>query len=459
MSPFGTVLIANRGEIALRIARTCREMGIRTVAVYSSADRDGLVARYADEAVHIGPAPARRSYLYVPNIIEAARRTGADAVHPGYGFLSEDPDFAQICADNDLMFIGPRPEVMRTVGDKARVLTQMAAVGLPVLPGGEGVLPTLGEAEAVAAEIGYPVVVKAAAGGGGKGIAVADSRAELQDAYRTTTATARSLFGNGDVYLERYVPAARHVEVQLLCDQAGNVLHLGERDCSLQRRKQKLVEEAPSPGLRPDVREQIYEYAVTGARSLNYSGAGTMEFLVDPAGGVTFMEINGRIQVEHPVTEMLTGIDLVREQILVAAGEPLSLKQEDVRFDGVALECRVNAEDPAADFRPAPGRVDVFRTPGGPATRVDAAVGAGDAVQPYYDSLMAKLIVWAPHRDAAIARADRALAEFEIEGPGVSTTIPFLRELLAQPGFVRGEHTTRFVDQLTAGATPTEWAV
>ncbi|GAA3441444.1 acetyl-CoA carboxylase biotin carboxylase subunit [Planomonospora venezuelensis] len=455
---FDKVLIANRGEIALRVARTCREMGIRTVAVHSTADRDARFVSYADESVHIGPGPAKRSYLYVPNVIEAALRTGAEAIHPGYGFLSEDADFAQVCAENGITFIGPRPEVMECVGDKARVRSLMAAAGLPVLPGSEGTVPTLGDAEAIAGEIGYPVIVKAAAGGGGRGIEVAGDRAELQEVYRRTTALARQVFGNGDVYIERYLPAARHVEIQLLCDELGNAVHLGERDCSLQRRNQKLIEEAPSPALPQRLRALLGEYAVAGARSVGYTGAGTMEFLVDPAGNVTFMEINGRIQVEHPVTEMLTGIDLVREQIRVAAGHPLPFTQQEVRFTGAAVECRVNAEDPRAGFRPTPGRLEVFRVPGGPGTRVDSGFAQGDTVPPNYDSLVAKVIVWAPSREEAIARAQRALAEFEVGGPGVATTIPLLRQLLAHPSFERAEHTTRFVDELMAEQPTTRWA-
>ncbi|MBT2208984.1 MULTISPECIES: acetyl/propionyl/methylcrotonyl-CoA carboxylase subunit alpha [Actinomadura] len=454
--PIGTVLIANRGEIALRVARSCREMGVRSVAVYSTADRDSAVVRYADEAVHIGPAPARRSYLYVPNIVEAALRTGADAVHPGYGFLSEDPDFAQVCAENGLAFIGPRPDVMECVGDKARVRALMGAAGLPLLPGSDGSVPTLAAAEEVAAEIGYPVIVKAAAGGGGRGIEVARDRADLQEVFRRTTALARQVFGIGDVYLEKFVPAARHVEVQLLCDEHGAAVHLGERDCSLQRRNQKLVEESPSPGLAGDLRDALGEYALTGARAVGYTGAGTMEFLVDTSGALTFMEINGRIQVEHPVTEMMTGIDLVKEQIRVAAGEPLGYGQDDVRPHGAALECRVNAEDPAAGFRPTPGRLEVFRPPGGPGVRVDSGFAQGDSVPPNYDSLIAKLVTWAPTRDEAIERALRGLAEFAVRGPGVATTIPLLQRLLTHPVFVRGEHTTRFVDALMAGPRPAE---
>jgi acetyl-CoA carboxylase biotin carboxylase subunit len=452
---FDKILIANRGEIALRVARTCREMGIKTVAVHSTADRNARFVAYADEAVHIGPAPARRSYLYVPAVIEAALRTGAQAIHPGYGFLSEDADFARVCAENGITFIGPRPEVMECVGDKARVRSLMAAAGLPVLPGSDGAVPSLAEAELLAAEIGYPVIVKAAAGGGGRGIEVAPDRAALREVYRRTTAFARQVFGNGDVYIERFVPVARHVEVQLLGDESGTVLHLGERDCSLQRRNQKLVEEAPSPFLPEHLRRRLGEHAVAGARHVGYTGAGTMEFLVDPAGEPTFMEINARIQVEHPVTEMLTGVDVVREQIRVAAGERLPFGQERVDLTGAAgaaIECRINAEDPDAGFRPTPGRLTVFRPPGGPGVRVDSGFAQGDAVPPDYDSLIAKLVVWAPTRDEAIARADRALAEFAVDGPGVRTTIPLLRRLLAQPRFRSGEHTTRFVDEFMSAA-------
>ncbi|GAA4057921.1 acetyl-CoA carboxylase biotin carboxylase subunit [Actinomadura miaoliensis] len=446
---FQKILIANRGEIAVRIARTCREMGIATVAVHSTADRDGRAAAYADETVQIGPPQARRSYMYVPAIIEAALRTGADAIHPGYGFLSEDPDFARICAEHGIAFIGPPPEVMEVAGDKARVRGLLADAGLPVLPGSDGTLPTLDDAQEVARSVGYPVIVKAAAGGGGRGIAVADSPSALRRAYRETTAVARTVFGSGEVYLERYVPAARHVEVQLLCDGHGTALHLGERDCSLQRRRQKLIEEAPSPGLSPHLRARLGEYAVMAARALGYEGAGTVEFLVDHSGRPTFMEVNARIQVEHPVTEMITGLDLVREQIRVAAGERLTLTQRDVRASGWAIECRINAEDPDADFRPTPGVLEVFRPPGGPGTRVDSGFAQGDRVPSHYDSLIAKLVVWAPTREQAVARADRALAEFTVHGPGVATTVPLLRELLAHPDFAAGRHHTNLVDQMT----------
>ncbi|MFC5827896.1 acetyl-CoA carboxylase biotin carboxylase subunit [Nonomuraea insulae] len=445
-----SVLIANRGEIALRVARTCREMGIRVIAVYSTADRDSPVVRFADEAVLIGPPSARHSYLYMPSLIEAALRTGAEAVHPGYGFLSEDPDFARVCAEHGITFIGPRPEVMASLGDKAEVRALMAAAGLPVLPGSDGTLSGIAEAEEVAAAIGYPVVVKAAAGGGGRGIAVAADRAGLRQAYRETTALARQVFGNGEVYVERYLTRTRHVEVQVLCDGHGGAVHLGERDCSLQRRNQKLVEESPAPRLPGGLREEIGAYAVAGAQAVGYTGAGTMEFLVDGSGAVAFMEFNARIQVEHPVTEMLTGIDLVRQQILIASGEPLAFTQPEVAPRGAAIECRVNAEDPGAGFRPTPGTLRVFRPPGGPGIRVDSGFVHGATVPAAYDPLIAKLVAWAPTREQAIARADRALAEFEVEGPGVATTIPLLRRLLATPEFLSGEHTTRFVDDLMA---------
>ncbi|MFI9551636.1 acetyl/propionyl/methylcrotonyl-CoA carboxylase subunit alpha [Nonomuraea endophytica] len=450
------ILIANRGEIAVRVARTCRELGIPTVAVYSSADRAARHVAACDEAVSIGPPPARRSYLYVPAIIEAALRTEADAIHPGYGFLSEDADFARICAAHGITFIGPRPEVMDLVGDKARVRALMAEAGLPVLPGSDGAVASPADAEKIGAEIGYPVIVKAAAGGGGRGIAVARDAGELREVYRATTALAQQLFGDGSVYVERFVPAARHVEVQLLGDASGSVIHLGERDCSLQRRNQKLVEEAPSPLLPDDLRHRLGAYAVAGARHVGYTGAGTMEFLVDADGNATFMEINARIQVEHPVTELLTGVDLIAEQIRAASGERLSLTQDQVTLTGAAIECRINAEDPATGFRPTPGLLTVFRPPGGPGVRVDSGFAQGDRVPPDYDSLVAKLVVWAPTRAQAIARADRALAEFAVEGPGVATTIPLLRELLAQPEFAAGTHTTAFVtDYLTRTPVPT----
>jgi acetyl-CoA carboxylase biotin carboxylase subunit len=451
---FRKILIANRGEIALRIVRACRELGVASVVAHSAADAGSPAVRWADEAVRIGRAPARQSYLYVPNVIEAARMCGADAIHPGYGFLSEDADFAEVCADEGIVFIGPGPAAMRRIADKADAKRHMAAAGLPVLPGSTGAVATLAEAEAVAADVGYPLVVKAAAGGGGRGIAVVSGPAELPRRYRETVAAARALFGDGGVYLERFVRSARHVEVQVVADSFGAVVHLGERDCSMQRRRQKLLEEAPAPGLSAAQREAIGRYAVAGARAAGLVGAATFEFLLGDDGAFTFMEINARIQVEHPVTEFTTGVDLIAEQIRVAAGLPLSFTQDQVAHRGAALECRINAEDPARGFAPTPGRLTVFRPPGGPFTRVDAGVVQGDTVTPHYDSTLAKLIVWAPDRDTARARMDRALGEFEVEGPGVSTTIPFLRRLLDDPGFRTATHSTTSVDALMSEGGP-----
>lgn len=443
---FHKILVANRGEITLRVIRACREMGIATVAVHSSADADSQVARLADETVHIGPPTAAGSYLNIPNVIGAALRTGADAIHPGYGFLSEDPYFAEICAEDGITFIGPPPEVMEKVGDKATARRLMSEAGLALLPGTVEPVPSLEAAQEVAEEIGYPLIIKAAAGGGGRGISVVHRHQDLRQAYQTTRASAQAVFRNSAVYLERYLPEARHVEVQVLCDANGGAIHLGERDCSVQRRHQKLIEEAPSPSVDPQLRAEIGEAAVRGARAVGYRGAGTMEFLLGPDGRFWFMEMNARIQVEHPVTEMVTGVDLIQEQIRIAAGQPLTLRQEDVSLAGHSLECRINAENPARDFAPTPGRLDTLVLPGGPWTRVDTHCVPGEAISPYYDSLIAKLIVWAPDREAALARMDRALGEFRVEGPGVHTTIAFHRQVLAHPVFRKGLHTTAFLD-------------
>lgn len=445
---FEKVLIANRGEIALRIARACRELGIRTVAVHSTADRDSAVVRFADEAVCVGPAESRRSYRNAAAIIEAARQTGAQAVHPGYGFLAEDVDFAEICAENNLVFIGPQPEVMTALGDKAQARVVMREAGLPVLPGRTRSLGTIGEAGAAADELGYPVILKSAAGGGGRGMAIVWIPQDLPAAYTRTRAAARALFGDDRLYLERYLPQARHVEVQVLGDAYGAVVHLGTRDCSVQRRHQKLVEEGPAPSLSASTLEALEMAAVTGARAVGYRGAGTFEFLVDAAEHITFMEINCRIQVEHPVTEMVTGVDVVHEQLHIAAGLPLRLRQDEIAVRGVALECRINAEDPERDFAPTPGRLDTFRPPGGPFTRVDTHGFPGYRVGPYYDSLLAKVVVWAPERELALSRMGRALGEFDVEGPGVHTTIPFLRRVLNHPPFQKGRYATDLVDRL-----------
>ncbi|WP_116949782.1 acetyl-CoA carboxylase biotin carboxylase subunit [Jiangella endophytica] len=451
---FEKLLIANRGEIALRVIRACRELGVRTVAVHSAADADSLPVRLADEAVLVGPAAAAASYLNIPNIIGAALKTGADAIHPGYGFLSEDPYFAEICADHDIAFVGPPPEVMESMGDKAVARRLMTEAGLPLLPGTVDPVHTFDEAREIAAEIGYPLVIKAAAGGGGRGITVVHQPDDLRQAYQTTRATAQAVFRNRDVYIERYLQRARHVEIQVLCDAHGEAVHLGERDCSVQRRHQKLVEEAPSPGVSPQLREELGAAALAGARSVGYRGAGTMEFLLDDDNRFWFMEMNARIQVEHPVTEMLSGVDLIAEQISIAAGQPLSVKQEDVRLDGHAIECRINAENPARDFAPTPGRLEVFRPAAGPWTRVDTHCGPGDLVSPFYDSMLAKLIVWGPTRDAAIDRLGRALAEFEVTGPGVRTTIGFHRWVIGHPEFRAGEVRTDFLTRHTPEELP-----
>ncbi len=453
---FSKVLIANRGEIALRVLRACRELGIRTAVVYSTADADSAAVRLADEAVRIGPSASRRSYLNAAAVVEAARKVGAQAVHPGYGFLSEDADFAEICADNGLTFVGPPPHVMAALADKSSARALMRRAGLPLPPGAVQPVPTAAEAAAVAAEVGYPVIVKAAAGGGGRGMSVVRSPAELPRAYARTRAAAQVAFGDDRVYVERYLTDARHVEVQLLCDSHGNGVHLGTRDCSVQRRHQKLVEEAPAPALSPATLDAIAQAALRGALDVGFTGAGTVEFLVDAEERFHFLEINCRIQVEHPVTEMVTGIDLVHEQLHVAAGVPLRWRQQDIRLTGVAVECRVNVEDPDRGFAPTPGRLDRFVPPGGPFTRVDTHGHAGYLVGPYYDSLLAKVAVWAPDRELALNRLERALGEFEISGPGVRTTIPFVRRVLDDADFRKGRYTTGLVDRLLAAPAPVQ---
>ncbi|HET9117391.1 MAG TPA: acetyl-CoA carboxylase biotin carboxylase subunit [Pseudonocardiaceae bacterium] len=438
---FDTVLVANRGEIALRVVRTCREMGLRTVVVHSTADRDSLAARMADVTVQIGPAQPRRSYLSAPAIIEAALATGAQAVHPGYGFLSEDPEFAEICAAHKLVFVGPTPEVMARLGDKAAARTVMAAAGLPLLPGSQSTVNTLTEASKVATDIGFPLIIKAVAGGGGRGMAVVRTAAELSRTYQQTRAAAQAVFGDSRVYLERYCEQARHIEVQVLADNYGTVLSLGERDCSVQRRHQKLIEEAPAPTLLDSLRAEMAAAAVAGARAVGYTGAGTFEFLVSD-GQFYFMEINCRIQVEHPVTEMITGIDLVREQLRIAAGQALALRQEDVHLAGAAIECRINAEDPDRDFAPTPGLLDEFQPPAGPFTRVDTHAFPGWLITSDYDSLLAKVVAWGSDREQALARMDRALFEFRASGRGVRTTIPLMHKILTHPRFAAGAHGT-----------------
>jgi acetyl-CoA carboxylase biotin carboxylase subunit len=441
---FEKILIANRGEIAVRIWRACRELGVKTVAVYSKADATSRVVELADEAICIGPAPAARSYMNVAALIEAARMTGADALHPGYGFLSEDPDFAEICAEDKITFVGPKPEVMARVGDKAMAKRVMKANGMPLVPGTDEAVETLQEADDIAQELGYPIVIKAVAGGGGRGITVVNRREDLERAYTTTRATAQQLFKNSGVYLEKFIQLFRHTEVQILCDNYGNGIHLGERDCSVQRRRQKLIEEAPSIHLNEEQRKTMCETAVKGALAAGYSSAGTVEFILDPDGNFYFMEINARIQVEHPVSEMISGVDLIKEQIRLASGEPLRFRQADIALRGHAFECRINAEDPDKDFEPDKrGKIDSFVAPGGPGTRVDTYVRSAWNVPPFYDSLVAKLIVWAEDRPSAIDRMLRALSETTLDG--IKTTLPFHRRVFSHPAFREGDVFTDFI--------------
>jgi acetyl-CoA carboxylase biotin carboxylase subunit len=444
-SLFEKVLIANRGEIALRVMRACRELGVKTVAVYSEADRSSLHVEYADEAVCIGPPPATASYLLQPALIMAAETHGAEAIHPGYGFLAESAEFSRLCAENDLVFIGPGPESIELMGNKAAARATMAAAGVPVTPGSDGVIEDVAEAVAVARKIGLPVMVKAAAGGGGKGIRVVHEMDSLEAAVRQAQNEAQAAFGNGAVYVERYVANPRHVEIQVLADRHGNVIHLGERDCSIQRRHQKLVEEAPSPAVDEMTRAAMGKAAVEAARACGYVGAGTVEFLLDPQGYFSFMEMNTRVQVEHCVTEAVTGVDIVKTGIAVAAGEPLEMSQPEVEVDGHAIEFRINAEDPDNDFMPTPGIVALWQPPGGPWVRLDSHVYQGYVVSPFYDSLLGKLIVWGRDRQEAMARGRWALDQFKVEG--VKTTIPFHRRVLAHPLFVAGTVSTHFIDE------------
>lgn len=442
---FKKVLIANRGEIALRVVRACRDMGIATVVAYSEADRDSLAVRFADEAVCVGPAPSGKSYLNTPAIISAALITGADALHPGYGFLSENTYVADICEKVGITWIGPRPSCIEKMGDKALARKTMIEAGLPVVPGVEGVLTNLDHAKQEAARIKYPVMLKALAGGGGRGIRVIESELALEKIYPIARAEADKAFSSPELYLEKFVPKPRHIEIQVLADNFGNTIHLGERDCSIQRRYQKIMEEAPAPNLSEKLRQKIGEAAVKGAKYINYNSVGTMEFLLDPEGNFYFMEMNTRIQVEHPVTEQVTGIDLVKWQIKVAAGERLTLSQKDVRIRGNAIECRVNAEDPASNFRPDAGTIELFIPPGGIGVRVDTHLYSGYVMPPYYDSLLAKVIAYADTREEAVARMARALHETVVVG--VKTTIPFQQFLLADPEYQAGNAALDFVER------------
>jgi acetyl-CoA carboxylase biotin carboxylase subunit len=443
---FRKVLIANRGEIALRVIRACRELNIATVAVFSEADRDSLHVRLADESVCIGPAPPVQSYNYVARIISAAEVTGADAIHPGYGFLAENAHFADVCVSCGFTFIGPTAEMIRRMGDKAEARRTMREAGLPVVPGSEGTLASVDEAQGMAGAIGYPVILKAAAGGGGRGMRVAWDEKQLRAGFRIAQAEAGAAFGNDSLYLEKYIARPRHIEFQLFGDAHGNLIHLGERECSVQRNHQKLIEEAPSPLLSEEQRRRIGELAVRGASTIGYQNAGTMEFLFDQDGTFYFMEMNTRIQVEHPVTEEVTGLDMVQEQIRVAAGEPLSLTQPGVEWRGHAIECRINAEDHEHGFRPSPGTVTYWYRPGGPGLRVDSHVYAGYSVPPYYDSLVGKLIAHGRNRPEALRRMEIALEEMIVEG--IQTTIPFHLLAIRSPRFQRGELDTHFVEDL-----------
>ncbi|MEH0155612.1 acetyl-CoA carboxylase biotin carboxylase subunit [Limibacter armeniacum] len=439
---FNKILIANRGEIALRVIRTCAEMGIKTVAVYSTADRDSLHVKFADEAVCIGPSNSAASYLNIPNIIAAAEITNADAIHPGYGFLSENAEFSAICAENNIKFIGADADMINKMGDKATAKATMQAAGVPLIPGSDGLLASVEEGLKIAEEIGYPVILKATAGGGGRGMRIVNEPSEFEKAWNSARQEAGAAFGNDGMYLEKFVVNPRHVEIQIVGDQYGNVSHLSERDCSIQRRHQKLVEETPSPAITPEIREAMGEAAVRGAKAIKYEGAGTVEFLLDVEGNFYFMEMNTRIQVEHPVTEQVTGFDLIREQIKVAAGEPISGKHYEPK--AFSMECRINAEDPEKDFRPSPGTITTLHLPGGPGVRVDTHVYAGYTIPPNYDSMIAKLIVTAETREEVLRRMKRALNEFVIEG--IKTTIPFHLKLMDNEQFKSGDFTTKFLE-------------
>ncbi len=450
---FKKVLIANRGEIALRVIRACRELGIATVAVHSTADANALHVRFADESVCIGPPPSKESYLNIPQLLSAAEITRADAIHPGYGFLSENAAFAEVCENCKIRFIGPRPEMLRLMGNKVSARNAAREVGLPLLPGSTGTLKDPKEAEAMAQEIGFPVILKAAAGGGGKGMKIVREPGALAQAFATAAAEAVASFNNGDLYIERYVEKPRHIEIQILADEHGRIIHLGERECSVQRRHQKLIEESPSPALTPELREKMGRISVQAMEKLGYNNVGTIEYLLDEHGQFYFMEMNTRIQVEHPVTELVTGIDLVREQIRLASGLPLRWRQEDIQMRGAAIECRVNAEDPVT-FAPWPGKITAYSAPGGYGVRVDSGAYENYTVLPHYDSLLAKLIVHAEDRETAIRRMERALGEYVVQG--IRTNIPFHRAALAEDAFREGKYDTRFVERLLASETGTK---
>ncbi|NRB06348.1 MAG: acetyl-CoA carboxylase biotin carboxylase subunit [Richelia sp.] len=443
---FDKILIANRGEIALRIIRSCEEMGIATVAVHSTVDRNALHVQLADEAVCIGEPASGKSYLNIPNIIAAALTRNASAIHPGYGFLSENAKFAEICADHDIAFIGPTPEAIRLMGDKSTAKETMQKAGVPTVPGSDGLVESEAEAIAVAKEIRYPVMIKATAGGGGRGMRLVLEERDLVPSLQAAQGEAGAAFGNSSIYIEKFIERPRHIEFQILSDNYGNVIHLGERDCSIQRRNQKLLEEAPSAALNPELRQKMGEAAIKAAKFINYTGAGTIEFLLDAHGQFFFMEMNTRIQVEHPITEMITGVDLVAEQIRISQGERLKLTQDQINLTGHAIECRINAEDPDHNFRPAPGRISGYLPPGGPGVRIDSHVYTDYQIPPYYDSLIGKLVVWGPDRSTAILRMKRALRECAITG--LPTTIGFHQKIMENYHFLRGQIYTNFVQEM-----------
>jgi pyruvate carboxylase subunit A len=440
------VLVANRGEIAVRVMRACREMGIAAVAAYSEADRDALFVKYADEAYLIGPAPARASYLNIERVIDTAKQCGAEAIHPGYGFLAENPKFARACEEHGIKFVGPSSRVLELMGDKITARREMMKAGVPVVPGTQECVTDPGHAGDLAKEIGYPVIIKPSGGGGGIGMTIVASAGEFANALKSTQAIATTTFGLCDVYIEKYLPHPRHIEFQLLGDSKGNAIHLGERECSIQRRHQKLIEESPSPAVTPEMRAEMGAVAAKAARFVGYEGAGTMEFLFSD-GKFYFLEVNARVQVEHPVTEMVTGVDIVKEQLRIASGLPLSLKQEDVRMNGSAIECRINAEDPLNEFAPCPGKLKGYHSPGGTGVRVDDGVYTSYTIPPYYDPMIAKLIVWGRERNEAIRRMQRALYEYVILG--IQTNIPFHKAVMKNPRFVAGELETHFIERET----------
>ena len=439
------VLIANRGEIALRIVRSCRELGIATVAVFSTVDKKALHVQLADEAVCVGDSLSNKSYLNIPNILAAATSRGVDAIHPGYGFLAENDKFAEMCNDHGIVFIGPSPKAIRSMGDKSTAKETMDRVGVPTVPGSKGLLSNVEEAYKLADKIGYPVIIKATAGGGGRGMRLVENKANLEKMFKAAQGEAEAAFGNDGLYMEKFIKKPRHVEIQILADRSGNVVHLGERDCSVQRRHQKLLEESPSPAINSDLRRKMGNAAISAAKSISYEGAGTVEFLVDENDNFYFMEMNTRIQVEHPVTEMVTGVDLIAEQIKIAGGENLEFNQDDIQLNGHAIECRINAEDPSHNFRPSPGKITGWLPPGGPGVRVDSHVYTGYEIPPFYDSLIGKLIVWGKDRNTAIKRMNRALNECAVTG--IPTTINFHLTLLNKTKFKEGKIHTKYVEE------------